>query len=679
MPTIDELAPATAASDSDELLSNQNGISRKVTRAQLVAGLQPQLGVPSGKLLGRSSAGTGGPEQVSVGSNLVLNAGTLSATAAPFQIAKLPSGAVPAAGDLVPLGQGSTNVAVSYAQFASTLGKIGGIDASAMTVTPSGGSTQTLAAFAATSLSKAGGAMTGPLTLAADPTASFQAATKQYVDSQVATALPKAGGVLSGPLTLPANPTSALQAASKQYVDTQVQASLPLAGGTLTGAVSAPSLSVAGAATVGGKLAAAAIAANQVGTSGGTLAAGLALQRVGTGAADASVLNSTLVVTHAGGPSSGYTNANFPTVVNDAVDSSGNLIDGIAGPVRAISTTLIVNSVAGSGAAGSGPQHVAVAAAAIKNAPPGGYPAGRTGPQIFGMLVPVLDTTNQPSTIGNATVGAQLNLGANNLDPSNRRVGYQVVLNPAVSLASGGMPAEWSSALSVLVSADSWFKWHFAPQGNYSIAVLDTRLANGGSAKILTSLSTPGTTIAVDPVLPFVSAGLRGQSVSSTNAAQVQVGSSIYTLIGATLDGAGLTSGKLTFSSPVSIADAKAGNVVVGQNRTIWLGSGQQLALDTQGAANLLYDTGLGAIRSTASVQVGGALGVQGGASFNGGTVVLPPYTVAALPPASAGALAYATNGRKPGEAAAAGSGVLVWGTGAKQWLSILSGTPVQA
>jgi hypothetical protein len=90
MPTIDELAPATAASDSDELLSNQNGISRKVTRAQLVAGLQPQLGVPSGKLLGRSSAGTGGPEQVSVGSNLVLNAGTLSATAAPFQIAKLP-------------------------------------------------------------------------------------------------------------------------------------------------------------------------------------------------------------------------------------------------------------------------------------------------------------------------------------------------------------------------------------------------------------------------------------------------------------------------------------------------------------------------------------------------------------------------------------------------------------
>ena len=70
MPTIDELAPATAASDNDELPINQSGITRKVTRAQLLAGLQPQLAISSGTLLGRISGDMGGPEQVSIGANL---------------------------------------------------------------------------------------------------------------------------------------------------------------------------------------------------------------------------------------------------------------------------------------------------------------------------------------------------------------------------------------------------------------------------------------------------------------------------------------------------------------------------------------------------------------------------------------------------------------------------------
>lgn len=350
-----------------------------------------------------------------------------------------------------------------------------------------------------------------------------------------------------------------------------------------------------------------------------------------------------------------------------------------------LNSTLVVNAIAGSGSGSLGPQHAAIVGTVVKNAPPGGYPPGRTGPQIIGMLLPVQDATNQPSTVSSATVGAQVNLSANNLDPMNRRVGYQVIFTDTVQLASGGLPAESASAMSVITSNDSWFKWHFATTGNYSIAVLDTRSANGGSATVLTSLSAPAATIAVDPVLPFASAGLRGQPVSPTNASQVQVGAGVYTLIGTSFDGAGKTSGKLTFSSSVSVADATAGNVVIGSSRAVWLGSGQQLALDTAGAANLLYDAGLQAIRSTAPVQVGGSLNVtgplavQGGASISGGTVVLPSYTVAALPPASAGAVAYAINGRKPGEAAGAGSGILVWGTAAKQWLSILSGTPAQA
>ena len=64
-------------------------------------------------------------------------------------------------------------------------------------------------------LPKAGGTLTGALTLAADPALSMQAATKHYVDAQAAISLPIGGGTLTGPLALPSNPASALQAAPK--------------------------------------------------------------------------------------------------------------------------------------------------------------------------------------------------------------------------------------------------------------------------------------------------------------------------------------------------------------------------------------------------------------------------------------------------------------------------------
>ena len=68
MPTIDELTPAAAVADGDFLPVSQAGAMRRVTRTQLLAGLQPALAVSSGALLGRSSAGLGGPEQVAIGS-----------------------------------------------------------------------------------------------------------------------------------------------------------------------------------------------------------------------------------------------------------------------------------------------------------------------------------------------------------------------------------------------------------------------------------------------------------------------------------------------------------------------------------------------------------------------------------------------------------------------------------
>ena len=66
---------------------------------------------------------------------------------------------------------------------------------------------------------KAGDTMTGPLVLPGDPTASLQAAPKQYVDALRQLLVQKAGDTMTGPLVLPGNPTANLQAAPKQYID----------------------------------------------------------------------------------------------------------------------------------------------------------------------------------------------------------------------------------------------------------------------------------------------------------------------------------------------------------------------------------------------------------------------------------------------------------------------------
>ncbi len=234
MPTIDQLAPATAASDTDEILVSQSGTTRKVTRAQVLSGVQPALAIPSRTILGRISAGVGSPETITIGSNLSLNGSTLVAAAAPFSVSLLPSGTVPAPSDNVPLSQSGTNTSITYAQFLSGLPGVPNLNASQALVFPTGAGTSVkLADLAASMLPAAGGSMTGPLLLSGTPSVSAQAATKGYVDTQSAAALPRAGGALTGPLTLSGDPATALQAVTKQYADTRVFRN----GDTLTGAL----------------------------------------------------------------------------------------------------------------------------------------------------------------------------------------------------------------------------------------------------------------------------------------------------------------------------------------------------------------------------------------------------------------------------------------------------------
>ena len=79
----------------------------------------------------------------------------------------------------------------------------------------------------ATSLPLSGGILSGPLTLAADPTSALQATTKEYADTKLA----RSGDTLSGLLTLSGAPVNPYHAAPKTYVDTQILTVLPKAGG----------------------------------------------------------------------------------------------------------------------------------------------------------------------------------------------------------------------------------------------------------------------------------------------------------------------------------------------------------------------------------------------------------------------------------------------------------------
>ena len=236
MPTIDELAPATASSDTDEFPINQNGVTVKVTRAQVLSGIQPQMALPSGVLIGGPASGTGAPVPIAVGANLTLANGTITATAAPYSVSQLPAGVVPSPGDMISMSQGGTGVAVSFRNFMSGLPTVANVDISQTVLKPTGAAVALpVAQLVAGLLPMTGGTMTGPLGLAALPTAPLQATTKSYVDTQIGTALPKTGGSLTGALSLAADPASMFQAATKNYVDTQIATALPKAGGTLVG------------------------------------------------------------------------------------------------------------------------------------------------------------------------------------------------------------------------------------------------------------------------------------------------------------------------------------------------------------------------------------------------------------------------------------------------------------
>ncbi len=78
MPTLEQLPQVSVTTPQDLLLLDQNGQTSAVSVATLLDGVQPQLELASGTLLGRVSVGPGGVEPVGLGSSLALSEGALA-------------------------------------------------------------------------------------------------------------------------------------------------------------------------------------------------------------------------------------------------------------------------------------------------------------------------------------------------------------------------------------------------------------------------------------------------------------------------------------------------------------------------------------------------------------------------------------------------------------------------
>lgn len=146
MPTIDGLVPVVAAADEDAFPVSQAGLMRRVTRAQMLAGMQPALTVATGGLLGRSTAGAGAPEAIAVGAGLSLRNGVLSGSAG-FSVAGLAPGRVVAPTDLIAVSQGGRDAGVPVGSVLTALASVPGLDLSLQSVRGAGGSLRSLSAW----------------------------------------------------------------------------------------------------------------------------------------------------------------------------------------------------------------------------------------------------------------------------------------------------------------------------------------------------------------------------------------------------------------------------------------------------------------------------------------------------------------------------------------------------
>jgi hypothetical protein len=685
----------------------------------------------------------------------------------------LPPGAVPASGDLIAVSQAGAEVAITYSQLIAGIPAIPGLDLSQAVVTPSGSpNSQTLARLTGNMLSQSGGTLTGPVTLAGDPTIPAQAATKHYVDTQFASALPVSGGSLGGILSLFGAPTAALHGATKQYVDGQIATALPQSGGTLTGV-----LCLAGAPTTplqaatksyvdanpnsagvinvmlppyGAKIdgvtddTAAFKAAYQAAATGGAIYVphgttvvqqpgtwGIALTKRVKWIVDGTVLPDgtplAAAIPAGGGPVafvlpgfvvgntlSGITTSQGASQTTDfAVNQSSYIVNHSGGPAGAVianvrSDTIIYSSPANyvwggldrllwvgtqTPNAAAPAQHVGRYIQTVRqSATTGSNGSFLPAPQLWGACIEYRDTTGQPSSATNASITVEMDWFGNGPDDANSRTIQSLVIGQN---NTSGPAVEVANIIGVYLSVGSSgsAKTVFGIGVPFSNAVLDT---------------THATQINNAPVIKMSA----GQAIAfeGTNSNRLLFDSATGTLRWnqGTLSyvvGKGITVGWVNvYASSATLPNYTSGNMILLTGGTAYnislppastvaAGTGFTFSVTGAGPVSILpagtdgIDSGPITLHQNDRYHI-----VSDGSSFwhevfwtnavspqLSGPIRLASYTVLNLPSGiGSGSKVFVPNGRKPGEAAGAGTGVEAFFDG-QHWISSCSGAVVAA
>ena len=103
-----------------------------------------------------------------------------------------------------------------------------------------------------------------------------------------------------------------------------------------------------------------------------------------------------------------------------------------------------------------------------------------------------------------------------------------------------------------------------------------------GNTRVVTTLGTPGTTVAVDDIRGFRTVLVNGKfvSVDATNTKAITINGTAYTCTGATVDSTNVStafngiSGTITTSANVTVANATAGNSVYSSDKSFVIRSG---------------------------------------------------------------------------------------------------------
>jgi hypothetical protein len=583
-----------------------------------------------------------------------------------------------------------------------------------------------------TALPLAGGTIAGNLSLPTSPTQSTHATNKQYVDNQVGAALSLQGGSLKGALLLSGAPSLPLSAATKQYVDANAAAtrvinlSMPPYGAALNGVAddtaafkAAYQAAPAGSAiyvpfgvtrvqspgswgvpltkmvkwlvdgttlTDGTPLASAIPTGGNIGSftlpgiSVGNTPGGFSVSQSSSQPTDLAVQQSSYIVSHNGGSTSVITNQRLDTII---FSSPANYVWG--GLDRLIWAGN--QSPAGMPTAQHVGRYVQTLRLSANRGSNGSY---LPQPELWAACLEYHDMTGQPSSSTAASITIEMDWYGNGADDANSRQMQSLVVGQA---NTSGAPVEVSTVIGVYLAYGSAgsVKNVFGIGIPFSNAVLDTSAATSIN-------SAPAIKLAAGQSVAFERTGSNKLWYDSATSCLRWTSGAAQSVVGK-----GITVGwQNVYSSSATLPAASAGNLCFltgGSPQTITLP-----AVKTVAAGVGFTFTNIGSAPTSIAVNTGDYIDcgpvvlqpndryhlVSDGVScwreiFRTNAVaprwpappVLPSFTVATLPVGcTPGAIALASNGRKPSEGAGAGTGVQVYFDGAR-WISASSGSVV--